>query len=502
MPPSTVASNRTPHSTGLEKTVKIGILADAEVPAFYNTATAHQRGLALKLGAEAVLYIQKRALDAVRQETHAEAIQKAAEEFEAEKKEAATAAAKLRAQLQKAEDALHVAQVRCEALEAAGAATRAQLQKDLETTYTALLAAKDSQIAQLQEFNDKYIGGLTTKFDALQTAMTKTAASSKEKGSFGETFMENLLKRSYDCDVYQVGKERETGDIRVTRYPGTPREAVYFWEVKNYTRMVSSEEVNKFKRDLSLHPNVQGGVFVSLRQGIVGHMRPGDIDVEILEDGRPILYLTNFMSREDPVYYLQTLRPFFDAVETLRPTVKEDSEALRAARYNAALVANLLKSHAANVTKHRNALVGHRRRTEAMFAEFQSYIAEAETQLGSMLRVALGSDAEVAAVTTAEGTELPAAVFRKERLSLFSDERQREFITWLLEAAEVQSSGHIEVKDLLERAKVAAGHFSEKFVRAQREEVFQEAAWGKGGRTIYGLAWRGGSGAAATSTEN
>jgi hypothetical protein len=487
-----------PH--GLDKLIKFYVSADTELPNFYNTASGHYRGLALRLGAEAVTYIQKKALDTVRQETHAEAIQQATEEFEQQMKEeaakAGAQAAKLRAQLQKAEDALHVAQARCEALEAAGATTRVQLQKDVEASYAALLSAKDAQIAQLQDFSDKHIGGLTAKFDALQSAMTKTAASSKEKGSFGEAFMENLLKRSYDCDVYQVGKERETGDIRMTRYPGTPREAVYFWEVKNYTRMVSTEEVNKFKRDLGLHPTVQGGVFVSLRQGIVGHMRPGDIDVEILEDGRPILYLTNFMAREDPVYYLQTLRPFFDAVEALRPAVKEDSDALRAARYNAALIANLLKSHADTVTKHRNALVGHRRRTEAMFAEFQSYIQEAETQLGSMLRVALGSDAEVAQVTAAEGTELPAVVFRKERLSLFSDERQREFITWLLDAAEVQAAAHIEVKELLERARAAAGHFSEKFVRGLREEVFQDAAWGKGTRTIFGLAWR--SGAQAT----
>ena len=482
----------------LDKVIKIYVSADTELPSFYTTAPGHYRGLALRLGAEAVTYIQKKALDTVRQETHAEAIQQATEEFEQQMKEEAAAAAvqaaKLRAQLQRAEDALHVAQARCEALEAAAATTRSQTQKDVRESFAELLAAKDDQIAKLQEFTDKHIGSLAAKFDAMQSAMTKTAASSKEKGTFGETFVENLLKRSYDCDVYQVGKERETGDIRMTRYPGTPREAAYFWEVKNYTSPVGKVEVDKLKRDLSLHPQVVGGVLVSLRSGIVGHVRPGDIDVEILEDGRPILYLTNFMGREDPVYYLQTLRPFFDAVESLRPTVKEDSDALRAARYNATLIANLLKSHAANVTKHRNALVGHRRRTEAMFAEFQSYIQEAETQLGSMLRVALGSDAEVATVTAAEGTELPAVVFRKERLSLFSEERQREFITWLLEAAEVNSSSHVEVKELLERAKGAAGHFSEKFVRAQREEVFQEAAWGKGARTIFGLAWRGAAG--------
>jgi hypothetical protein len=99
----------------------------------------------------------------------------------------------------------------------------------------------------------------------------------------------------------------------------------------------------------------------------------------------------------------------------------------------------------------------------------------------------------VAQVTAAEGTELPTVVFRKERLSLFSDERTREFIGWLLGATEVQASAHIEIKDLLERAKAAAGRFSEKFVRGLREEVFQEMAWGKGARTVFGLAWRAGA---------
>jgi hypothetical protein len=144
------------------------------------------------------------------------------------------------------------------------------------------------------------------------------------------------------------------------------------------------------------------------------------------------------------------------------------------------------------MTKHKNALVGHRKRTDTMFAEFQGYILEAENQLTSMLRVAMGSDTEVAQVTEAEAMELPTAVFRKERLSLFSGDREREFIKWLLAHAEVQSSAHIEVKDLLERAKGAPAGFSDKFVRGLREDVFQEAAWSKGARTVFGLAWRGG----------
>jgi hypothetical protein len=482
-----------------EVAVKLYLPAGTDLPTFYHSATPHYRILALKLGAEAVSYLQKKAVDAVRQETHAEAIQQATEEFELQMKEQGV---KLRTQLQRAEAALQVAQARCEALEAAAAATRSQVQKDVRESFTELLAAKEEQISRLQEFADKHLSGLTSKFDALQSSMTKTAASSKEKGSFGETFVENLLKRSYHCDVYQVGKERETGDIRMTRHPNTPQATSYFWEVKNYTVPVGKVEVDKFKRDLALHLDIRGGVFVSLRSGIVGHTCPGDIDMEFMEDGRPILYLTNFMAREDPVFYLQSLRPFFDAVEAMRPAAQEDSEALRTVQQNVMLITHLLKSHVATVNKHKNALVGHRKRSDAMFVEFQGYIAEAEAQLTSMLRVAMGNETETALVVEAEGMELPTVVFRKERLSLFSSEREREFIKWLLDSVEVQSSSHIEVKDMLERAKAAAPNpFSEKFVRGLREDVFQEGAWGKGSRTIFGLAWRADAAAAAAAAD-
>ena len=490
------------------KVVKFHVPGDFDVPAFYGGATAHYRALALRLGADAVSYLQKKAVDVVRQETHADAIKQATEEFEAQLEEAtmgaAAEAAKLKLQSQRAEEALRAAQLRIEALEQQMTAARTQAQKDVREGLAQVLASKDEQIQRLQGTLERQVEGLGAKLEGLQSSMTKTFTSSKEKGSYGEAFVEGLLKRAFDCDTYQVTKDRENADIRMTRRGVTGVEAAYFWEIKNYTRMVSTEEIIKFKRDLALHPDVRGGVLVSLRQGIVGKTRGGDIDMELLEDGRFVLYLSNFMARDDPVFYLQSLRPFFDAMEAFMKPMGggsasggsgEDAEAAAAAaalavlQSKAALITNLLRSHSAGVTKHKNALVGHRKRMDTMFTEFQGYILEAESQLATILRVALGGD-DVTATAQAE-TEMALSpfVFQKESVAEFAEDRVREFVKWLMGQVEAREGAQVELKELIERARGEG--YGEKYVRGLREEVFQETAWAKGARVIVGLRWAG-----------
>jgi hypothetical protein len=474
------------------KAVKIHVPHDFEVPLFYTTASLTHRGLALRLGAEAVSILQKKALDTVRQETHAEAVKQATQEFESmletQEKETATLTAKLKAQIAKADEAYRAAQMRIDALEAEASRTRTIAHKEARESFAEILAVKDAQIQQLQSTLEKQLDTVTSKVEGLQSSMTKTFASSKDKGNYGEALVEGWLKRAFDCDVYQVAKDRETADIRLTR-PGVGGAAgsSYFWEIKNYTRMVTTEEVIKFRRDLALHPDVRGGVMVSLRQGIVGRSRGGDIDVEFLEDGRFILYLSNFMAREDPVFYLQTLRPFFDTVEAMTKPVKEEAEAVRILEAKAALITNLLRSHSAGVTKHKNSLVGHRKRMDSMFAEFQAYILEAEAQLATLLRIAVGGDAATTSVQAEVNTLLSPFVFRKESLADCVDDKVRDFVKWLLGATESREGTQVEIKDLLERAKAAG--FTEKFVRGLREELFQETAWAKGARHVLGLRW-------------
>ena len=466
------------------KSISVNIPKDFVTPALYSDGKPGDIALALRLGAEAVSFIQKRGADTMRQETHAEAVRQATEDFTEQLKEAeqvATAAtAKLRNEKLKAEEAMRAAQLRIEALEGSASSLRLHIQKELRESTNELLASKDEQIMRLQQTLDKNMESVGKRVESLQQSITKTFASSKEKGSLGEALMEGHLKRAYDCDIQVVSKGSETADIRMSRIGGS-----YFWEIKNYTRMVSTEEVNKFRRDLRLHPDVRGGILVSLRQGIVGKSRGGDIDLEFLEDGRFILYISHFMGHDDPVFYLQTLRPFFDTIETMAKPVKEEAEAIRTLEMKAALMTNLLRSHAVSITKHKNSLVGHKKRTDAMFAEFSSYVLEAEAQLHTVLRVAMGGDSDTSEVLTETETHLPCMVFIKERLSDFVDDRTREFVKWLLTVAEVREGTQIEIKDILEMARKEK--YTEKWVRSLREEVFQETAWSKGSRFVLGM---------------
>ena len=438
------------------------------------TGDSEKVALALTLGAQAVSYIENHANDTVRDATHRDAVKEATQEYE---RQAATTAAKLK----RAEESARAAHMRIEAMEAEAASLRSQIQKEVSSSFEAILKTKDQQIQQAQGVLDKTMDTVGKRVESLQNAMTKTYASSKEKGTLGEMIMEVHLKKAYDCDVQVVSKEAQSADIRMTRPT-----AAYLWEVKNYTRMVTKDEVEKFRRDLRLHPDVRGGILVSLRHGIVGKARGGDIDVEFLEDGRFVLYISTFMAQEDPVFYLQTLRPFFETVEANAKPIKDDAESVRALEMKAALMTNLLRSHASSVTKHKNALAGHKKRTDTMFAEFQGYILEAEAQLQTILRVAMGGDDASAEVQADAAKTLSTRVFRKECLGDFVDDRTRDFVKWFLTQAVQQEGSQIEIKDLVERGKA---QFSEKFIRGCREDVFEDAVWPKGSRCMVGLRW-------------
>lgn len=443
-----------------------------QLPPIYLEAQEEQIALALTLGAEAVSYVNKQALTAAQTDVQEVAIKEVTREFE-------RTSITLQTKLKKAEEAARASALRVEAMELEASSLRAQIHKELTASFEGLLKAKEQQVQQATDVANRAIESVGKRVEGLQNSMTKTFASSKEKGSLGEMIMEEFLKKAYDCSVEVISKEAQTADIRMIRTL-----AAYFWEVKNYTRMVSKEEVEKFKRDLRLHPDVCGGVLVSLRQGIVAHNKGGDVDLEFLEDGRFILYLGNFMSHDDPVFFLQTLRPFFECIEAMAKPVKDDSDAVRALQMKATLITNLLRSHKESVLKHKNSLLGHKRRMDTMFAEFQGYILEADAQLQTILRVAMGDDTDSADALREVTTTLDSKVFTKACIADYAEEKVREYIKWFLLTAGPMEGSQLEIKDLIEKGKA---QFSDKFVRGLREEVFQEAVWGKGSRILSGF---------------
>ena len=460
----------------MSRHIRLEVTADYVIPPLYLTADSKTVSTALTLGAEAYETLRERATAAARSETQADIVKSVEEAAQQQVK-------RIRQEKMRAEEACAAATARLEAMELSAAGLRSQIQREIREDLQAVISAKDEQIAHLQQTLAKQMEAVTGRMDTLQSSITKTFTSSKEKGTYGEFFVEGFLKKAYDCSVLTVSKDAQTADIRMLRGP----DQEYLWEVKNYGRLVTSEEVEKFRRDMRLHPNMRGGVLTSLRTGIVGKTRGGDIDIEFLEDGRFILFLSNLLGREDVVFYLQTLRPFFQVVESFGRPVASESDTVRALELKTNLITNLLRTHASSVGKHRNSLMSHRKRTDAMFAEFQSYILESEAHLETLLRVALGDEEQSADIAKETETYLPSTVFQKHCLA-DCEGRTKAFVTWLIGCTEAREGKQIEIKEVLERAKGVG--FSEKFVRELREEIFQPVAWAKGARYLMGLMWK------------
>uniref|UniRef100_A0A6C0JV48 Uncharacterized protein n=1 Tax=viral metagenome TaxID=1070528 RepID=A0A6C0JV48_9ZZZZ len=457
------------------------------LPSLYTNAEPKVIALALSLGAEAYESLEGTAVALARSETNAEAVAKVTAEFNGEIEALSTEykqKLKLLAQEKaRAEETCSAIQTTLTALESQQSLSRAQIQKETKDSYQDLLKAKEEQIATLQKTLEQHIEGMSGKVELLQNSITRTFASSKDKGSYGENFIEGMLKKAFDCDIQVVSKEAQSADIRMVRGP----QLEYFWEIKNYTRMVTSEEIEKFRRDMRLHPEVCGGFLVSLRTGITGRNRGGDIDIEFLEDGRFIVYISTLMAREDIVFYLQTLRPLLQVIEAMAKPAKTDSDTVRVLESKSVMITNLLRSHSVSIAKHKNSLVSHRKRCDQMFAEFQAYLMESDTQVQNVLRIAIGTEEESDEIQRDSETYLPALVFSKERLSDLEG-RSKAFVSWLLGAAEVREGGDLRVKDLIDKARDKG--FSEKFVRESREEIFQPTSWASRSPLIVGLVWK------------
>lgn len=468
------------------KQITLSVDDSFELPEFYKKESAKAVSIALALGAEAYDTLYGSLMNKARKETNAEIIAEVSKSYLDQIREiqedSQVQVKRLRLEKQRFEEALQVLKQQLELHEQSSASVRQDAFASAKASMGELLASKDKQIGRLEGLLEGQLTLVSGKVDSLQNSITKTFSSSKDKGTYGEVLIEGLLKKAFDCEIVIVSKEAQNADIRMIRANATE----YFWEAKNYTRMVSSEEVEKFRRDMRLHPKVRAGCLVSLRTGIVGHSRGGDIDIEFLEDGRCILFISNFLNRDDPIFYLQTLRPFFEILEANANPVKDDSDVVRGLEAKGLLITNLLRSHSASVAKHRNSIITHKKRIDTMFVEFQGYIMEAEAQLQTLLRIAVGNDTTVATASLEAETELCERVFKKQRLSDCQD-RHKDFVSWLLTVCEVREGSQIEIKRLIDSGKEKG--FSEKWIRGLREELFQDAAWLGGARYITGLGW-------------
>ena len=454
-----------------------------QIPELFLSSDPEVIATALTLGAEACRVLTQEAYAKVRNETHEEIIAEV-------KKTTDQEINRFRREREEVEVVLQQATKRIRRLEQDTQEHEQRIRQEERRNREEIAKEKDARIQALEGQLKDSSKQLQTEFQQLREQMIRNTAGSTNKGKDGEAQVEELLKLAFGSapsfDLNPVAKEGHKGDFIMDF-----AKAKFLWEVKNYSRMVNKDEVEKLHRDMRENPEIVMGIMVSLQTGIVGHTKAGDIDIEFIggNKGRCIVYISNLHQRPDKVFYLQSLRPLLEiiaqtaATATATEITSEESE-LEAFKSQAILIRNLLATHLTQTQRHYNSLSQHKKRSEQMFAELQSFVRESEGQVKEMIRVVIGSVDETLQSNVLEN--LSERTFKKTS-PLQMNEKERAFVQWLLSQAEQDEYGQIQIKDAVDRAK--EGGFSEKEVRAYRETLFQDLAWQKGGKSIVGLKW-------------
>lgn len=361
-----------------------------------------------------------------------------------------------------------------------------------------LLKEKDSRIQALetqvqqrlnvveQTFKDSS-RSLTDGFQTFKEQLLKTSGSQK-KGALGETVFSDFVQRVFGSvglketfSLEDVGKEGRMGDLKMSWKNHT-----VLWEVKNYTRAINQDEVNKFHRDMESNPNISLGVMVSLTTGITGHQKTGNIDLEELRDGRICIYINNFLNQEDPNNMLQSLKPFMETFLNHRKplTVDETSEAkaqLERFELQHSILLRLIQNHQDATRKFKNTMANAKKRTDQIWIELTTEMRESENQVKLLLETILDKSWAKEESTEKQTLTIPDYVFRHNSLSMYND-KERKFIEDTLKAftfSEEYTSPSKIVKEIYKNL----GYSSDQ-VDNMRPRVFQDNVWGKGMKDV------------------
>lgn len=129
--------------------------------------------------------------------------------------------------------------------------------------------------------------------------MTRNKSSSG-LGQKGETDFLQMCK-SVGIEAVHTGKQAQKGDYIATLDCGSR----VLCEIKNYSGVVGSEEVRKFKRDMDVNKDCVAGLFCSLNTGISNIREAFYIDW--LHDGRMLVFISE-MNNYDGCYLLEIVK--------------------------------------------------------------------------------------------------------------------------------------------------------------------------------------------------
>ena len=461
------------------KTITLTLPFNYQIPELYLQSNPDVLATALTLGSEACRVLTEEAFAKVRNETHEEIIKEVRKTTDLE-------LAKLKRERDESEEVAQQTPKRLKRLEQESQEQEQRIRQEERRNREEIAKEKDARIQALEIQLKDSSKSLAEGFQTLKEQLIRNTTGSTNRGRDGESQVEELLKTAYGADpsfdLTAVGKEGHKGDHIMTY-----QAVKLLWEVKNYTRMVSKDEVEKLHRDMRDNQDMVMGIMISLQHGIAGHTKAGDIDIEFIDSKRCIVYISNFHLRQDKVFYLQSLRPLFEAVARAnRETTETHDTAIADLQSKATLVRALLQNHQGSVQRHYISLLNHKKRSEQMFAELMSFLKESEGQVKEMLSVTLGTGNNIEAQTK-EIQNLPERIFKKTN-AVEMNERERKFVEWLLSEVIFEDEASVAIKDIVDKAKES--NFSEKEVRAYRETLFQDMAWQKGGKLIAGLRWK------------
>jgi hypothetical protein len=370
---------------------------------------------------------------------------------------------------------------------------REEICKEKDARIESLEADLKRSLRQVESAVNLSNKDLQANFNQFKEQFFKMTTTSQAKGKGAEVIFEELLKRSFgatsigdDFSIQNFGQqEGHKGDIHMTM-----RGMKTMWEVKNYSRIVDSKEVQKFHQDMMTNPDISVGIMVSMCSGIQGHTKAGDIDLYPMPDGRMCIYINNFEKHEDPQYYLQSLQPFLEIFSKQHKKLIENNDKdddnvsaleLEQLKKTNTVIQLMLKEHQKKTVDLRNMFNGAKKKNEQIWTELQVKLKDTEHSTKQMLRTLLEIDDEDAAASSSKPNE--DIFFKPFDYEVLSDE-QRKFVDIIRRNFNFIDEAEMQAKDVRDILK---GELSERLIIKMQETMVLEDAWKKGSVKVKNL---------------
>lgn len=144
--------------------------------------------------------------------------------------------------------------------------------------FSFIQSSEERTNTNVQQIRDKLITQQLSQENlnnGMQEFLNKYKHNSSSKGNVSEQELYSILQVIFPCDeIIDCSTETATCDYRVNRLNNT--KPTILFENKDYSRSVTTEEIKKFERDLSLQK--QHGIFISQKSNIT-FKEPFQIDI-------------------------------------------------------------------------------------------------------------------------------------------------------------------------------------------------------------------------------